>query len=98
MNWLLKVVLPVAAVLVCGVLLFVWLTLPLAQSERRGVLLVALGGAVVICGVVLAVLVALIQHPLVELQEKIQQAREGDLTVSASFASRDDEIGELGRG
>jgi signal transduction histidine kinase len=97
MNWLAKAVLPVATILVGGVLAFLWVTLSLAESERRGVLLVAAGGAVVICGAVLAVLVVLIQRPLLELKGKIRQLREGDLTVSASFANRNDEIGELGR-
>ena len=98
MNWLLKAVLPVAAVLICGVFVFLWLTLSLAESDRRGVLLVAVGGAIVICGVLLAALVVLIEQPLLELQKKIGQLREGDLTVAASFANRKDEIGELGRG
>jgi len=97
MNWLLKAVLPVAAVLVSGVLLFLWVTFSLEEPERRGILLVAAGGAVVICGVLLVVLVVLIQRPLRELQKKIALLRGGDLTVSASFADRNDEIGELGR-
>jgi len=97
MNWLLKAVLSVAAVLVSGVLLFLWVTFSLEEPERRGILLVAAGGAVVICGVLLVVLVVLIQRPLRELQKKIALLRGGDLTVSASFADRNDEIGELGR-
>jgi signal transduction histidine kinase len=97
MNWLVKAVLPVATVLVAGVLIFLWTTLSLAEFERRGVLLVAAGGAVVICAVMLAVLVIFIQRPLVELKKKIGQLRQGDLTVSATFAGRNDEIGELGR-
>jgi len=96
-RWLLKAVLPVAAVLLCGVLVFLWVTLSLGVPERRGILLVAAGGGVVICAVVLVVLVVLIQRPLAELQKKIGQLREGDVTVTASFADRNDEIGELGR-
>ena len=97
MNWLLKAILPIAGVLLCGVLVFLWTTLSLAESERQRVFLVAAGGAIVICGVLLVVLVVLIQRPLLELQRKIARLREGDLTVTATFADRKDEIGELGR-
>lgn len=96
-RWLLKAVLPVAGVLLLGVIVFLWVTLSLGEPERRGILAVAAGGAVVICGVMLVALVALIQRPMLELQEKIARLREGDLAVTASFAGRNDEIGELGR-
>jgi signal transduction histidine kinase len=96
-HWVLKAVLPVAGVLLLGVLVFLWVTISLEDPERKGILLVALGGAGVICGVLLVVLVVLIQRPLLELQKKIAQLRAGDLTVSASFADRKDDIGELGR-
>jgi signal transduction histidine kinase len=96
-HWLLKAVLPVAVILLFGVFVFLWATLSVAQSDRQRILLVAAGGAVVICGVLLVVLVVLIQLPLRELQQKIALLREGDLTVAASFAHRNDEIGELGR-
>ena len=45
----------------------------------------------------LVALAMLIQRPLAELQEKIARVRDGDLTVSVSFAGRTDEIGQLGR-
>lgn len=96
-GWLLKAVLPVAGVLLAGVVVFLWSTLTLAETERRGVLVIAAGGAVVICAVMLVVLVVLIQQPLTELQRKIALVREGDLTVAVTFAGRNDEIGELGR-
>jgi signal transduction histidine kinase len=96
-RWILKAVLPVAAVVLCGVGVFLWTTLSLHASERQRVLLVAIGGAIVICTVVLTVLALLIQRPLVELEQKIARLRAGDLTVEASFAGRNDEFGELGR-
>ena len=96
-RWLLKPVLPVAGVLLLGVIVFLWVTLSLGEPERRGILAVAAGGAIVICGVMLVALVALIQRPMLELQEKIARLREGDLTATASFAGRNDELGELGR-
>ena len=96
-RWLLKAVLPVAVTLVLGVVVFLWVSMTLAIPEWRTVLLVAAGGAVVICCVMLVVLVVLIERPILELQEKISLLREGDLTVHASFAGRNDEIGALGR-
>ena len=96
-RWLLKAILPVAGALVCGVAVFLWVSLSLAIPEWRTVLLVAAGGAVVIFCLMLVALAVLIQRPILELQEKIARLREGDLTVQASFAGRRDEIGDLGR-
>lgn len=97
MNWRLKAVLPVAATLVAGLLLFFYVTFSFAPEERRQVILVAGGGALAICAVLLAALAILIQRPLAELEEKIARLRAGDLHVSVSFANRRDEIGDLGR-
>jgi signal transduction histidine kinase len=96
-NWRFKAILPVAATLLVGIALFFWVTLSIPPSDRRTVLLVAAGGAVVICAVLLAVLAVLVHRPLLELQEKIARLERGDLNVAVSFASRRDEIGELGR-
>jgi signal transduction histidine kinase len=92
-----RVVLPVAAVLVNGLLLFVLVTLSQENSQRNTVLVVATGGAVAICAVMIAVLAVVVHRPMTELQEKIAQVREGDLTVSVDFAGRNDEIGDLGK-
>ena len=43
------------------------------------------------------VLTYTVQRPMVELQQKIAQLGSGDLSVSVSFAQRNDEIGDLGR-
>ena len=88
-KWQVKALLPVAVVLTAGLLMFVWITLSPHESERKEVLLVALTGAVVICAVLLVVLAVLVQHPLVELQEKIARLRKGDLKVSVGFADPD---------
>jgi two-component system NtrC family sensor kinase len=96
-DWRLKTVLPVAAVLLAGLLVFVWVTLSITGPERQKVILVAAGGAVAICAAVLAGLAVIIRRPLIELQQKIAQLRDGDLDVTASFAGRNDEIGDLGR-
>lgn len=88
---------PVAGVLLAGLLVFLWVTLSFEQSQRHAVILVAAAGAVAIGAVLLLVLAVLIQRPLVELQKKIAQVRAGDFSVSVGFAGRTDEIGELGR-
>jgi two-component system NtrC family sensor kinase len=54
-------------------------------------------GAIFLCMVLLAVLLVLIEHPLVELQDTIARVRRGDLTARVSFAKREDDIGQLGR-
>ena len=96
-NWRFKAVLPVVAVLLAGLVLFVWVTVSLRSPERHNILLVAATGAVAICAVLLAALAILIQRPLLELQEKIARVQEGDFSVSVQFANRNDEIGDLGR-
>jgi signal transduction histidine kinase len=97
LNWQVKTVLPVAFVLLNGLLLFLLLTVSLRDPERHAVLVVAGAGAVAICAVLIFALAYLIQRPMVELQEKIARVGEGDLDVSVSFARRNDEIGDLGR-
>jgi signal transduction histidine kinase len=96
-NWEIKALVPVACVLLGGMLLFLVATLSWRDPERHTVLFVAGAGAVAICGALLVVLTYLIQRPLVELQEKISQLGAGDLGVSVGFSSRNDEIGDLGR-
>ena len=96
-NWQLKAVLPVAFVLLNGLLLFILATVSLRDPERHTVLIVAGAGAVAICAVLIVVLAYLIQRPMIELQEKISFVGAGDLTAAVSFAGRNDEIGDLGR-
>ncbi len=96
-NWQVKTVLPVAFVLLNGLLLFLMATVSLRNPERHQVLIVAGTGAVAICAVVMIALAYFIQRPMVELQEKIGRVGEGDLDVSVKFAKRNDEIGDLGR-
>jgi two-component system, NtrC family, sensor kinase len=96
-NWQLKAILPVGLVLLAGLLLFTLATLSLRDPERHVVLIVAGAGAVAICAVSMFVLAYLIQRPMVELQEKMEQVSDGNLNVSVSFSSRNDEIGDLGR-
>jgi signal transduction histidine kinase len=96
-NWEIKALVPIACVLLGGMLLFLLATLSWRDPERHLVLLVAGAGAVAICGALLVVLTYTVQRPMVELQQKIAQLGRGDLTASVSFAHRNDEIGDLGR-
>lgn len=96
-NWEIKALLPIACVLLGGMLLFLLATLSWRDPERHTVLLVAGAGAVAICGALLVVLTYMVQRPMVELQQKIAQLGGGDLSTSVSFAHRNDEIGDLGR-
>ena len=96
-NWEIKALVPIACVLLGGMLLFLLATLSWRDPERHTVLLVAGAGAVAICGALLVVLTYTVQRPMVELQQKIAELGGGDLNVSVSFAHRNDEIGDLGR-
>ena len=96
-NWEIKALVPIACVLLGGMVLFLLATLSWRDPERHLVLLVAGAGAVAICGALLVVLTYTVQRPMVELQQKIAQLGSGDLTVSVTFAKRNDEIGDLGR-
>lgn len=96
-HWQLKAVLPVAFVLINGLLLMVLTTLTWHGPERQTILAVAGAGAVAICATLLFVLFLLVQRPLVELEQKIAQVGDGDFTARVSFARRNDGIGDLGR-
>ncbi|HKU19962.1 MAG TPA: ATP-binding protein [Terriglobales bacterium] len=96
-SWEIKAVLPVAVVLLNGLVLFLLATVSLQQTERHAVLLVASSGAVAICAVMILVLAVLIHRPVRELQEKIARVGTGDLGAEVKFARRNDEIGDLGR-
>ncbi len=96
-NWALKSLLPIAAVLLNGLLLFILVSLSLAEGERHVVITVATAGAIVICAAVIVVFAVSIRRPMIELQDKIARVRLGDLNTSVSFADRNDEIGDLGR-
>jgi signal transduction histidine kinase len=97
LNWQLRALLPVLAVLLNGLLLFILATLSLESGERRSVLVVATVGAIAICAVLVLTLSIVFSRPMLELQDKIQRVRDGDLSVTVSFADRSDDIGQLGR-
>jgi len=96
-KWQIKAILPIGLVLLAGLLLFTLATVSLRDPERHAVMIVAGAGAVAICAAAMLGLAYLIQRPMVELQEKMDQVSDGNLDVSVSFANRNDEIGDLGR-
>ncbi|MGB7555334.1 MAG: ATP-binding protein [Candidatus Korobacteraceae bacterium] len=97
LSWALKAVLPIAAVLLNGLLLFVLVSLSLTVGERHIIITVAAAGAFLICVTVIMVLAVSVRRPMLELQEKIARVRLGDMDVAVGFAVRNDEIGDLGR-
>ncbi|MFB3815267.1 MAG: PAS domain-containing sensor histidine kinase [Terriglobales bacterium] len=97
LSWQLKVILPVAVVLVNGLLLFVLATTSFENAQRQAVLVVATAGAVILCAVFLLMLALIVREPMKELSAKIERIRAGDLDVSLDFAARNDEIGDLGK-
>jgi len=97
LNWQIKAVLPIAFVLVNGLLLFTLATVSWQDPQRHIVLVVAGAGAIAICAALLLVLTYIIQRPMIELQDKIAEVGDGNLNVSVGFAKRNDEIGDLGR-
>jgi hypothetical protein len=96
-NWALKAVLPIAAVLLNGLLLFLLVSSSLDPGPRNNVIAVAAAGAFVICVAVIMVLAVQVRRPMIELQDKIARVQLGDMDVAVSFADRNDEIGDLGR-
>lgn len=96
-QWQLKAMLPLAFALFNGILLFLLVTVGLTMSQRNTVLAIAAGGAVAICASFLIGLALVVGRPMLELQSTIARVRAGDMTARVSFATRRDEIGDLGR-
>ena len=97
LNWALKAVLPIAAILLNGLLLFILVSASLSAGEGHIVITIATAGAFLICIAVIMVLAVSVRRPMMELQDKIARLSLGDMDVSVSFANRNDEIGDLGR-
>jgi signal transduction histidine kinase len=96
-NWALKAVIPIAAILLNGLLLFILVSASLSAGEGHIVITIATAGAFLICIAVIMVLAVSVRRPMMELQDKIARVSLGDMDVSVSFANRNDEIGDLGR-
>src|SRR6201987_2208747 len=84
LNWLLKTILPIAAILLNGLLLFILVSLSLAAGERHVVITVATAGSFVICAAVIVVFAASVRRPMIELQDTIARVSLGDLNASVA--------------
>jgi signal transduction histidine kinase len=96
-RWQWKVFIPIIAVLVLGIAAIQAVLRSLASREVQWILIAAVLGAIFLCVVLLAVLLVLIERPLVELMATITRVRRGDLTARVAFAKREDDVGQLGR-
>ncbi len=89
--------LPVAAALLNGLLLFIIGTETFDAPERKAIIYVASIGALVVCCVLVVTLVFVVSRPMAELEDKISRVSEGDFYATVDFARRNDDIGDLGR-
>jgi len=96
-NWQVKTVLPVAFILLNGLLLFLMATVSLRDPERHQVLIVAGTGAVAICAAVMIALSILFKARWSNCRRRSLVSARASLNVSVNFAKRNDEIGDLGR-
>jgi signal transduction histidine kinase len=96
-RWQWKAIIPIVGVLLLGLIAFQAIVVVLDIPSGHWILVVAAGGALVICFVTLTMLLVLIERPLAELKKIIGRVREGDLSARAEFAKRNDDVGQLGR-
>jgi len=97
LTWQLKTMLPVAAALFNGLILFVIATVSMEGPQRHAVLLMAALGAIVVCAVMVVTLALVVRRPMLELENSIRRVSDGDLQATVTFADRRDDIGDLGR-
>jgi signal transduction histidine kinase len=96
-RWQWKVFIPIITVLALSILA---IRVVLRSQEIRDVqwiLLAAVFFAILLCFVLLAVLLVLIERPLEDLMDTITRVQHGDFTARVSFAKREDDVGQLGR-
>ncbi|HTZ32918.1 MAG TPA: ATP-binding protein [Methylomirabilota bacterium] len=96
-RWQWKVFIPIVAVLTLSIATIMLVLNSLQVYESQWILVAALAGAIVLCFVLLAVLLVLIERPLEELMYTIKRVRNGDLNARVAFAKRVDDVGQLGR-
>ena len=97
LRWQVKAVIPVAGVLLLGVVVVQALVPEKGFANRHWILVIAALCAVMVCLVLLSVFLVLIERPLGDLKQTIQRVREGDLSARVLFAKREDDVGQLGR-
>jgi len=96
-RWQWKVFIPIVAVLILSIATVMVVLNTLQVHESQWILVTALAGAILLCFVLLAVLLVLIERPLEELMHTIKRVRDGDLKARVEFARRVDDVGQLGR-
>ncbi|HEY6946917.1 MAG TPA: ATP-binding protein [Candidatus Acidoferrum sp.] len=97
LGWQWKAIIPIVGVLLLGLIAFQAIVVVLDIPSGHWIVIVAAAGAVAICFVTLSVLLVLIERPLEELKNIIERVRDGDLNARVRFASRNDNVGQLGR-
>ena len=96
-RWQWKVFIPIITVLILSIATIMLVLNQLEVHESQWILVTALAGAIILCFVLLAVLLVLIERPLEELMQTIKRVRDGDLKSRVEFARRVDDVGQLGR-
>jgi len=96
-RWQWKVFIPIIAVLLLSILAIHAILRSPETRDVKWILIVAVFFGILLCFVLLAVLLVLIERPMEELMETIAHVRRGDLKARVAFAKREDDVGELGR-
>jgi len=96
-RWQWKVFIPIIAVLLLSILAIHTILRSPEGWDVKWILIVAVFFGILLCFVLLAVLLVLIERPMEELMETIAHVRRGDLKARVAFAKREDDVGELGR-
>jgi two-component system, NtrC family, sensor kinase len=96
-RWQWKVFIPIVTVLGLSILAIFGVLRTREIRDAQWILIAAVCAAIILCFVLLAVLLVLIERPLEELLGTIEKVRGGDLTAHVGFAKREDDIGQLGK-
>ena len=96
-RWQWKVFIPIISVLLLSILAIRSILRSPETLDVKWILISAVFFAILLCFVLLAVLLVLIDRPLEELMKTIESVRKGDLTARVTFAKREDDVGHLGR-
>jgi two-component system, NtrC family, sensor kinase len=96
-RWQWKVFIPIITVLVLSILAIRVILRSHETLDVQWILIAAVFFAILLCFVLLAVLLVLVERPLEELMDTIGRVQRADLTARVSFAKREDDIGRLGR-
>lgn len=96
-RWQWKVFIPIISVLVLSILAIHAVVRSHETLSVKWILIAAVFFAIVLCFILLAVLLVLVERPLEELMDTIGRVQKGDFTAQVAFAKREDDIGQLGQ-